>query len=354
METSVETISSTTTTGDPVTLDEGRLRERGRLERMLGLEGYRVLKGLVTTPVSVAGLVIILGFILMATFAPALAPPPTANWDTTLIPRDGFSSEPQPPGTPWERSAPETLPFWYTSLTGQTEWVHLMGTTSGQYDIWYGVVWGSRTALIIGFIVVMTSAAVGVFIGAMSGYYGGWLDEALMRLVEVFIAFPFLVGALILASILVPVMGRSIWPASIALIVFGWTTYARLLRGDILAAKERDYVEAARACGATTPRLILRHVLPNAIYPTVVLLSLNMGVVVLNFAALSFLGIGVQVGYADWGQIVSHARDWILTLDRHWYIIVFPGSALLLYGMGWNLVGDALRDIMDPRMRVRR
>lgn len=175
-----------------------------------------------------------------------------------------------------------------------------------------------------------------------------------MRIVEIFIAFPFLVGALILASLLVPVMGRSIWPASIALIVFGWTTYARLLRGDILATKERDYVEAARACGADNARLILRHVVPNAIYPTLVLISLDMGAIVLSFAALSFLGIGVQVGYADWGQIVSHARDWILTLDQHWYIIVYPGMALLLYGLGWNLLGDALRDIMDPRMRGRR
>jgi peptide/nickel transport system permease protein len=203
----------------------------------------------------------------------------------------------------------------------------------------------------IGFVVVMSSVVIGIIIGAISGFYGGWIDEVLMRVVEVFIAFPFLVGALILASLLVPIMGRSIWPASIALIVFGWTTYARLLRGDILAAKEHDYVEAARACGANNARLILRHVIPNAIYPTLVLVSLNMGAIVLSFAALSFLGIGVQVGYADWGQIVSHARDWILTLDQHWYIVVYPGLALLLYGLGWNLLGDALRDVMDPRMR---
>ena len=337
----------------PATLDVDELRERSRLERALGPEYYRMVKGLFTTPVSIAGLLIILAFIVVAAAAPLLAPAPAANWDTTLIPRDGFSAEPKPPGTPWERSQPQTLPFWYTALTGHEEWVHLMGTTSGQYDIWYGIVWGSRTALIIGFVVVMSSVVIGVVIGAVAGFYGGWLDEILMRLVEVFIAFPFLVGALILASLLVPIMGRSIWPASIALIVFGWTTYARLLRGDILATKERDYVEAARACGADNMRLILRHVVPNAIYPTLVVISLDMGAIVLSFAALSFLGIGVQVGYADWGQIVSHARDWILTLDQHWYIIVYPGAALLLYGLGWNLLGDALRDIMDPRMRAR-
>jgi peptide/nickel transport system permease protein len=228
-----------------------------------------------------------------------------------------------------------------------------MGTTSGQYDIWYGIVWGSRTALIIGAVVVTSTAIIGIIIGALAGFYGGWLDEILMRVVEIFIAIPFLVGALILASILVPRMGRSIWPASIALIVFGWTTYARLLRGDILATKQREYVTAARAAGAKDIHLILKHILPNAIYPTLVVLSLDMGAIVLSFAALSFLGIGVQVGYADWGQIVSHARNWILALDTYWFIIVFPGVALLLYSLSWNLVGDALRDIMDPKMRKR-
>ncbi len=97
--------------------------------------------------------------------------------------------------------------------------------------------------------------------------------------------------------------------------------------------------------------MILRHVLPNAIFPTLVLLSLDMGAIVLSFAALSFFGVGVEVGYADWGQIVSFARDWILTLDTHWYIVLFPGLALLLYGLGWNLLGDALRDILDPKLR---
>jgi peptide/nickel transport system permease protein len=172
-----------------------------------------------------------------------------------------------------------------------------------------------------------------------------------MRIVEIFVAFPFLVGALILASLLTPLFGRSIFPTSIALIIFGWTGYARLLRGDILATKEREYVTAARASGATDIHLISKHVLPNAMFPTMVRLSLNFGAVVLSFAALSFLGVGVPEGYADWGKIISFARSWILSLDTHWYIIVFPGVALLLYGLGWNLIGDALRDILDPKMR---
>ena len=334
----------------PATLDQG-LREQKRLEKLVGPDWYRLIRGVATNPLSVAGLIIVLGFALTATFAPVLAPPINALWDTTLIPRDGFKAEPQPPGTPWLRDAPETIPFWYKPLTGHDEWVHLMGTTSGQYDIFYGLVWGSRTAILVGSLVVLTQVAIGVLVGAISGFFGGWIDEILMRIVEIFIAFPFLVGALILSSILVPIFGRSIWPASIALIVFGWTAYARLLRGDILATKERDYVLAARASGAKDIHLIMRHVLPNAIFPTLVRWSLDMGAIVLAFATLSFLGIGVQVGYADWGQVISNAREWILSLDVYWYIIVYPGMALLLYGLGWNLIGDALRDILDPKLR---
>lgn len=342
-----------TVTTDPVSIGVAPVKSRSRIEKTLGPEGYRLVKGLVTNPLSVTGFLIIIFFILVAALAPVLVPAPTDNWDVYRIPRDGFLPEPKPPGTPWEKNAPQTVPGWYKALTGNDEWVHLMGTASGQYDVFYGVVWGTRTALFIGGIVVAASAIIGILLGALSGFYGGWVDEVLMRVVEIFIAFPFLVAALILASLLVPKMGRSIWPASIALIAFGWTGYARLLRGDILSTKEREYVQAARAAGAKDTHLILKHILPNAIYPTLVVLSLDMGSIVLSFAALSFLGIGTPEGYADWGQIVSFARDWILSLDKHWYIIVFPGVALLLYGLSWNLVGDALRDILDPKMRSR-
>jgi len=336
------------------TLDQDYLGEQNWLERLLGPEWYRLVKGIFTNPLSVAGLVIILVFLLMAIFAPILAPPINNIWNTTLIPRDGFAAEPKPPGTLWVTSVPETIPFWYTPLTGNDQWVHLLGTASGQYDIWYGIVWGTRTALLVGTLVVLAQVTIGIITGAVSGFYGGWVDEILMRIVEIFIAFPFLVGALILASLLIPRFGRSIWPSSIALVVFGWTRYARLLRGDILSTKERDYVQAAQASGAKDIHLILKHVLPNAIFPTLVLLSLDMGSIVLSFATLSFLGIGVQVGYADWGQIISSARDWILTLDQHWYIVVYPGTALLMYGLGWNLIGDAMRDILDPKLRGQR
>ncbi len=332
-------------------LNQKALDEQNRFERLVGPEWYRLIKGVLTNPLSVTGLIIVTVFILTALFAPVLAPAPTENWDPYKIPRDGFKPEPLPPGTEWTLNIPATVPGWYTLLTGNEEWVHLMGTTSGQYDIWYGIVWGARTALLAGTAVVAISALFGILVGSIAGFYGGWVDEIMMRVVEVFIVFPGLVAVLVLSSILVPIFGQSLWPAMIALIVFGWMGYARLLRGDILSNKERDYVLAARASGAKDTHIILKHVLPNAIFPTLVFLSLDMGAIVLNFAALSFLGVGVEPGYADWGQIVSFARDWILTLDKHWYIVLYPGLALLLYGLGWNLIGDALRDILDPKLR---
>ncbi|MCA9899355.1 MAG: ABC transporter permease [Ardenticatenaceae bacterium] len=327
------------------------LREQNRLEKLVGPEWYRLLKGVVTNPLSVTGLIIVAIFLLIGAFAPTLAPAPNENWDPYTIPRDGFKPEPLPPGTEWKQNVPATVPGWYRVITGNETWVHILGTTSGQYDIWYGIIWGTRTALLAGTAVVAISALFGILVGSIAGFYGGWVDEIMMRIVEVFIVFPALVAVLVLSSILVPIFGQSLWPAMIALVVFGWMGYARLLRGDILSNKERDYVLAARASGAKDTHIILKHVLPNAIFPTLVFLSLDMGAIVLSFAALSFLGVGVEPGYADWGQIVSFARDWILTLDKHWYIVLFPGMALLLYGLGWNLLGDALRDILDPKLR---
>lgn len=346
-----------TAASDPVVLrpgagDAGELREMTRLEKALGPEWARLIKGIVTNPLSVIGIVLIVIFALIALFAPVLAPPPENTQSRMLIPRDGFKAEPQPPMSEWKRNTPATVPWWYRNIwPRQEEWVHLMGTTSGQYDIWYGVIWGARTAFFASFVVTIATTIIGVLFGAFAGFYGGWVDEVLMRLVEIISTFPFITGALILASILTPLFGRSVWPATIALIIFNWTGYARQLRGDILATKERDYVLAARASGAKDSHLMLKHVVPNAMFPTMVRISLNMGAVVLSFAALSFLGIGLPEGYADWGQVVSFARSWILTLDENWYIIVFPGIALLLYGLGWNLIGDALRDILDPKLR---
>lgn len=344
------TAEATTAKPRPVQVGGYTLREPGRLERLVGPEWYRLLRGLVTNPLSVAGIILLTGFVLIALAAPVLAPPISPRADPYTIPRDGFSPEPKPPGTEWRRNAPP-VPFWYTTVTGKEQWVHLFGTASGQFDIYYGIVWGTRTALRVGILVVLTTLVIGLIVGSLSGYYGGVIDDVLQRITEIFMAFPFLLAALTLAAVLVPRMGRSIWPAVIALVTFGWMTYARVIRGDILSVKERDFVLAARVLGAKDSRILLRHILPNAVFSTMVLASLDIGAIVLSFAALSFLGVGTDIGYADWGQLIAFARAYILNLDRYWYIVLFPGLALLLFGLAWNLVGDALRDILDPKLR---
>jgi peptide/nickel transport system permease protein len=340
----------TTPTGDNELLGTAvALRKITRLERFLGPDNYRVMQGLFKTPASITGFALIAFFILVAVFAPVLAPPVTPN-DPYKIPRDGFKSQPREIGAEWTKNPPDK-PFWYTPITGNEEWVHLMGTAQGQYDIYYGVIWGTRTAFKAGLIVVISTILIGVVVGSVSAYYGGWVDNVLMRIVDVLLVLPGLMATLILAAVLTPVIGRSTLPVMISLIAFGWLGYSRIIRGDILSVKERDYVMAARVLGVKDSRILFRHIIPNAIFPTLVLASLGIGDVVLSFAALSFLGIGVDVGYADWGQVLAFARNWISNLNTYWYIIVYPGVTLVLFVMGWNLLGDALRDVLDPRMR---
>jgi peptide/nickel transport system permease protein len=333
------------------TLDGLPERKISRAERVLGPEAYRMVYGLVTNPLSILGMSIMAVFILIAVFAPVIAPPLNAAEPYT-IPRDGYSENPSPPMDTWGRRPPDPV-FWLKPLTGSDQWVHLFGTTPGQWDIFYGIIWGTRTAFRVGLIITGITLVVGVVVGVVSAYYGGAVDMVLMRITDVFLTFPFLMAALTLSAILTPRFGRSLYPAMLAIIVFGWMGFARLIRSDILSIKERDYVIAARVIGAKDRRIMFRHILPNAIFPTLVVASLNIGDIVITFAALSFLGVGVDVGYADWGQLISFARDWITALDRYWYIVVFPGVALLFFVLSWNLVGDAVRDILDPRMRGR-
>lgn len=279
-------------------------------------------------PLSLMGLIIIVGFVLVALLAPVLAPPLPNARDPYMMPHAGYSPDPQPP-----RAG------------------HPFGTTEQAFDIYYGIIWGARTAFRVGLLVVAMSVVVGIIVGGVAGYYRGRVDEILMRVVDIFLAFP----GLILAVVVVAILGPSLQNVLIALALVGWPGYARLLRGEILSVRERDYVEAARAMGASDAKIILRHVLPNSIYPVLVVSSLDMGSIVVAAAALSFLGLGAPIGYADWGQIISLSRNWIIGSGGNafafWYTVVFPGAALVLFTLGWNLLGDAFRDILDPRLR---
>lgn len=295
----------------------------------------RIVRRLLHNPASLLGTVLLVGFAAVALAAPLLAPCPDdartgrrCRDSVYLVPKFGFSKEPQPPSAE-----------------------HRFGTTTDQYDIYYGVVWGTRTAFIVGIVITTLALLIGLTVGSISAYYGGWVDEILMRIVEVFQAFPFLLAAITLATILrsLPQV-QGVLPAMLALVAFGWTGYARLIRADILSVKQREYVWAARSVGASDFRIITRHVLPNAIFPVLVLASLNIGTIVLSFAALSFFGLGVPDGYADWGQMIASARQRVPSLVSDWYIVVFPGLAITLFSLAWNLIGDAFRDILDPRL----
>ncbi|MDQ7858323.1 MAG: ABC transporter permease [Armatimonadota bacterium] len=280
-------------------------------------------------PLSVAGFGLIAAFVAVAILAPILAPPPATSRDPYIIPQEGFASVPTPPRPG-----------------------HPFGTTEGQYDLYYGIVWGARTAFRVSILVIAIAVAIGLVVGGLSGYYGGRVDEAMMRLTDIFLAFP----SLVLAVTVVAVLGRSLTNVMIAIAIVHWPIYARLLRGDILSVRGRDYVEAARAAGAGDVRIIVRHVIPNAIYPFLVLSSLDMGLIVITAAALSFLGLGPDVGYADWGTLINLSRTWILGRPgepfAYWYVLAYPGAAIFLFVLGWNLLGDAFRDILDPRLRA--
>ena len=281
-------------------------------------------------PLSIAGIVIIFIFIVIAILAPVIAPTPEGPGGAYDIPRDGFSPIPQPPSEE-----------------------HIFGTTQGQYDIFYGVVWGTRTAFLIGLSVIGAVLAIGILLGSLAGYFGGIIDEVIMRISDVFLAFP----TLILAMAITIALGPSIQSVMIAIVVVSWPVYARLIRGDILAIREEDYVEAARGIGSSNFRIITRHVLPNSIYPALIMASLDIGAIVLTAAALSFLGLGAPEGYADWGQMIQFARNWIVGPPGepllYWYTVMIPGLFILLFVLGWNLLGDAFRDILDPRLAKR-
>lgn len=280
------------------------------------------------SPLSLAGVSMLIFFAAVALLAPVLAPP--INDDPYMIPREGYGLEPKPP-------SPK----------------HLFGLSEGEYDIYYGCIWGTRTAFRVGFLVVFGALAISLIIGCISGYYGGILDELLMRFTDIIWAFP----GLILAMAVVVALGPGLDNVLIALTLVSWPSYARVIRAEILRVKEEDYVEAAKSVGCSDLRIMVKHILPNSIYPILIMASLDIGSIVLTAAALSFLGLGAPKGYADWGQMISFSRNWIMgTMGdpyKYWFSFWIPGLFIFTFCLAWNLLGDAFRDIMDPTIRRR-
>ncbi len=214
---------------------------------------------------------------------------------------------------------------------------HPFGTDHLGRDLYARVLFGGRTALTLGLLVVAVAVAVGVPLGAVAGYFGGWVDEIIMRLTDVFLAFPPLLLAIFIASAL----GASLTNAALAIAFTWWPWYTRIVRAQVVALRDRPFVEAARVMGVNDLVIIGRHILPNTLSPVIVQATLDLGSAILTGAALSFLGLGVQPPTADWGQMVSNGR---LYFPERWWYVTFPGLAIFLSTLAFNLLGDSVQD----------
>ncbi|OFX30021.1 MAG: diguanylate cyclase [Armatimonadetes bacterium RBG_16_67_12] len=212
-------------------------------------------------------------------------------------------------------------------------------------DVLSRIIHGARLSLVIGVIAVAIGVGFGVPIGAISGYLGGWLDLLVQRLIDIMMAFP----GILLAIVLVAILGVGLTQVMVAVGIVSIPTYARLVRGQVLALRGLEFVDAARALGATTGRIIARHVLPNTLAVIIVQSTLQIASAILSAAALGFLGLGAQPPSAEWGSMLSNARQYIRLAPHS---VMFPGIAIMLTVLGFNLVGDAIRDALDPRMRI--
>jgi peptide/nickel transport system permease protein len=244
----------------------------------------------------------------------------------------------------WRPTIPtaSTLPINFSAPT----WGHLFGTDDLGKDIFSRVIAGTHYSLTAVVVVLATALIVGTVIGAAAGYAGGWLEEILMRVTDIFLAFPGIVLALAIAAAL----GTGLVAAVSAIAAVWWPTYARLVRGQVLAIKNNTYVDAARSLGASHTRIILSHILRNGIAPVLVQLTLDMGNVLVTFAGLSYLGLGAAIGTPEWGAMVNAGQQYLLT---SWWLPTFPGLAIFLTALVLNLLGETVQELLAPGMAAR-
>ncbi len=271
-----------------------------------------VFSRLMKNNLAVAGGVVVVVLILVAVMSPLLSPYDPADVNTGILL--------QPPSV-----------------------AHWFGTDELGRDVLSRMIYGARISLMVGFISVGIATIIGVFIGAISGFYGGWVDEVMMRFVDVMLAFP--VFFLILAVI--AMLEPSIVNVMIVIGLTGWMGVARLVRAEFLSLKERDFVAAAKSIGQSDSLIIFRHILPNAMAPVLVSATLGIAGAILTESALSFLGIGVQPPTPSWGSILTEGKNYI---EFAWWLSLFPGLAILFTVLGYNLLGEGLRDALDVRL----
>lgn len=313
-------------------------------------EGRIVFSGLRSSVLSFLGVMIIVFFFLVALFAPVLAPPG--------------------PGDPFEMPYEGPINRGYITVAPTPpSLLHPFGTLDG-CDLFHGCVWGTRTALQVSFLAIFIELVLGLFVGSIAGYFGGYIDEIMMRLTDLFFAFPRILFAMIfvvalptqwslnLGFVNISLMLTSLEKIAIAIAIAGWPLFSRLIRGEIVKVKSEDYIQAAKAVGGSGIRIMVKHILPNTIFPIVIMSFLEIGGISLSAATFSFLGLGPHPGsgYSEWGSIISDSRRFITTLAtqdplKYLHTFLFPTVFLSLFVLGWSLIGDVLRNILDPMLR---
>jgi peptide/nickel transport system permease protein len=276
--------------------------------------GQRLRRGLAANPLMLVGGLMCALIVAVAVLAPLLAP----------FPADAGSA---------------THPFMVLRPPSAQHW---FGTDNVGRDVYSRVLYGARISPLIAVLVLLLACAIGIPLGVAAGYFGGWLDEAIMRVTDIFLAFPSLLLALALAEVLPP----SLITLTVAIAVTWWPWYTRLIRGQAASVAGRPYIESCRALGISRRRIIFRHVLPNSITPLIVQVSLDVGGVILTVSALSFLGLGAQDPTPDWGLMVAEGQNYFTTAS---WVVTFPGLAILVTAFAFTLLGDGLRDLLDPK-----
>ncbi|MCT7378390.1 ABC transporter permease [Chelativorans salis] len=283
-----------------------------RLQASLG-RTWRSFSALMRNPLAVAGALIILALIVMAIFAPLIAPYSATGQD--------LANRLMPPSA-----------------------IHWMGTDELGRDIFSRVVYGSRITLMIVTMVAVISAPIGLLVGAISGYFGGWADRVLMGITDIFLSMP----KLILALAFVAALGPGIENAIIAIAITAWPVYARIARAETITFRDSEFIAAVQLQGASSARIILRHVLPLCASSTIIRVTLDMAGIILTAAGLGFLGLGAQPPMPEWGAMISSGRNFILD---QWWVATMPGFAIIAVSLGFCFLGDGLRDVLDPKQR---